>query len=375
MKTFKTTNSSFHLFLSLIAILSFCTFDSVAQMTSDFEERIRISDVVAELELFDNGSGENRVEGRLRENNDDIILDALIADILLLPVGNVGIGTFSPISKLHVNGETFTKGLSLDGVPYFSGVSDDGIVKSVDGAGADLFLICNDALVVELDNDNNETGDFAILNGTDQTVFNVGESGLTTVGLPGNGNGLLTLKSERSWTFRQYATAGATALRLSASDLNNNNKNFLINTTGRVSIGADLTPDFTLEVNGSAGKPGGGSWSNSSDRRLKKDIKQFDEGLELIKEVNPILFHYNGIDNLPTDQEYVGVIAQELKKIAPFMVSDYQGDDGNIYLAVDPSAFDFILINAIKELSQKVEELESHLLISSHENKNIKITK
>ena len=37
---------------------------------------------------------------------------------------------------------------------------------------------------------------------------------------------------------------------------------------GNVGIG-DEDPDFLLEVNGTAGKPGGGSWSNSSDRRLK----------------------------------------------------------------------------------------------------------
>ena len=69
---------------------------------------------------------------------------------------------------------------------------------------------------------------------------------------------------------------------------------------------------------------------------------------------------YNGKDNLPTDEEYVGVIAQELQKIAPFMVSEYQGEDGETYLAVDPSAFDFILVNAVKELNDKIDELESN---------------
>ena len=127
---------------------------------------------------------------------------------------------------------------------------------------------------------------------------------------------------------------------------------------GRVGIN-DTSPSYTLECNGSAGKPGGGSWSNSSDKRLKKNIKSFSKGLDLIEHVRPVSFEYNGKDDLPTDQEYVGVIAQELKKIAPFMVSEYVGNDGETYLSVDPSAFDFVLINAVKELSERINSLES----------------
>ena len=128
---------------------------------------------------------------------------------------------------------------------------------------------------------------------------------------------------------------------------------------GRVGINNVTSPSYVLECNGSAGKPGGGSWSNSSDRRLKTNIKDFSKGLDLITEVRPISFEYNGKDNLPTNEEYVGVIAQELQKIASFMVSEYQGEDGETYLAVDPSAFDFILVNAVKELNDKIDQLET----------------
>jgi len=91
---------------------------------------------------------------------------------------------------------------------------------------------------------------------------------------------------------------------------------------------------------------------------LKTGLKDFNLGLDIVEKVNPVYFHYNGIDSLPTDKEYVGVIAQQLQKIAPFMVSDYEGGNGETYLAVDPSAFDFILINAAKELQTEVSKLK-----------------
>jgi hypothetical protein len=72
------------------------------------------------------------------------------------------------------------------------------------------------------------------------------------------------------------STANGEALRVDA-------------TTGNVGIGT-TSPGNKLEVDGSAGKPGGGSWSNSSDRRLKKDIKPMEDSLEKITKLNPVTF-------------------------------------------------------------------------------------
>ena len=37
-------------------------------------------------------------------------------------------------------------------------------------------------------------------------------------------------------------------------------------------------------------------------------------------QINPIWFRYNGKAGLPTDKKYVGVIAQEIEKIAPYLI-------------------------------------------------------
>ncbi|MCH8020416.1 tail fiber domain-containing protein, partial [candidate division KSB1 bacterium] len=115
-------------------------------------------------------------------------------------------------------------------------------------------------------------------------------------------------------------------------------------------------PTALLSVNGTASKPGGGSWGVFSDIRLKKDISPFADGLGLVNQINPIWFRYNGKAGLPTDKKYVGVIAQEIEKIAPYLIEKKMVNEGGTeeeYMEYDGSAMDFILINAIKE-QQKI---------------------
>ena len=65
------------------------------------------------------------------------------------------------------------------------------------------------------------------------------QQGWVSVGRQGSGNKLLVLNSERSWAFSQFGTGGSTALKLSATNSNNNNKNFIIDTDGFVGIRDD----------------------------------------------------------------------------------------------------------------------------------------
>ena len=73
----------------------------------------------------------------------------------------------------------------------------------------------------------------------------------------------------------------------------------------------------------SAAKPTSGSWAVTSDARLKTNVKPFEYGMDLLDQINPVWFSYNGKANMPTDEEGVGTIAQELQKIAPFMVKEW----------------------------------------------------
>ena len=115
-----------------------------------------------------------------------------------------------------------------------------------------------------------------------------------------------------------------------------------------------------FEVGGSASKPNGGAWLATSDARLKKDIYPYTDGLEKLLRIKPVLFNYNEESGYDTHKQYVGVLAQELQKVLPYMVDSFS-KKGNEYLRVDNSAMTYLLINAIKEQQMQIESLKKEI--------------
>lgn len=135
-----------------------------------------------------------------------------------------------------------------------------------------------------------------------------------------------------------------------------------IDSNGNVGIGT-TAPTSKLSVNGSADKPGGGSWGTFSDKRVKKDIQDFKDGLNVINQLRTVTYKYNeksGYKDL--DQKHIGFIAQEVEKAAPYMVSIID-DTANSGLKdkrqFDESALTKILVNAVKEQQKEIESLQS----------------
>lgn len=145
--------------------------------------------------------------------------------------------------------------------------------------------------------------------------------------------------------------------------------------TGYVGIGSQVPADQMLTVFGDASKTGTAVWKTFSDRRLKQDINPFGDGLSVLNGIKPVTFRYNGKLGYPTDETYVGVIAQEIETVAPYTVDSFKAklnpEDVNQtdILRFDANALTYICINAIKELNVKVEELkklrEEHQSVSS----------
>ncbi|MGG9971378.1 tail fiber domain-containing protein [Ferruginibacter sp. SUN002] len=116
---------------------------------------------------------------------------------------------------------------------------------------------------------------------------------------------------------------------------------------------------FLFDVNnGEAYKASGStSWIIASDARLKENVHPYTDGINEIMKINPVWFNYTKESGLSTVKPYVGVIAQELQKTAPYMVGTFE-KNGEELLNVDNSSMIYMLINAVKELSKRVEELE-----------------
>lgn len=160
---------------------------------------------------------------------------------------------------------------------------------------------------------------------------------------------------------------------------------------GSIGIGT-TAPTAVLSVNGAANKTGGGTWTVFSDARLKKNVTNFTEGLDFIKQIRTVNFSYNdkmgeiwGINEKTKDKVYQGVIAQELQKIAPDMVNevsltqDYSDSDdkattppSETYLEVDPNKFTYALINAVQEQQTIIEEQNEKILTYETELNTVK---
>ncbi|MBL0006820.1 MAG: tail fiber domain-containing protein [Saprospiraceae bacterium] len=140
--------------------------------------------------------------------------------------------------------------------------------------------------------------------------------------------------------------------------------------SAEVGIGT-VNPGYLLEVNGTAGKPGGGSWTNTSDARLKQNVMPYTDGLQSLLSIHPVRFQYNKRSGYDTVKEYVGVIAQDLKAIAPYMIHTslrILPDGSTGYLDVDNSARTYMLINAVKEQNtiiisqqEQIDDLEKQM--------------
>lgn len=158
---------------------------------------------------------------------------------------------------------------------------------------------------------------------------------------------------DRALQFQNNNTS-ATANTIAYNFLSNSNFEILsLLNGGNVGIGTNA-PFSTLEVNGTAAKPGGGSWTATSDARLKQNVQQYNDGLSQIMKINPVKYHYNNASGYDTQPEYVGVLAQELKEVAPYMVGTFN-KEGKEYYNVDNSAMVYMLINAVKELGKQNE--------------------
>lgn len=125
---------------------------------------------------------------------------------------------------------------------------------------------------------------------------------------------------------------------------------------GRVGIGT-TSLGFLLHVNGSAGKPGGGSWSVASDARLKKDVHRIEGALDSLLTLRGVTFEYvdpEAINELPGER--MGMIAQEVERVFPDWIED--GEDG--YKRMTVRGFEALAVEAMRDLrEEKDAQIES----------------
>jgi hypothetical protein len=148
----------------------------------------------------------------------------------------------------------------------------------------------------------------------------------------------------------------------------NINEIAIIGTNGSGAIGKGSNTAF-ISANGGSTFNGANSssWNTTSDRRIKKNIVDNDEGLEKINGIRVRNFEYRlpeevdpelkPSDTIKKEGIQLGVIAQELAEVCPDCVKA----ESSGVLTVQTDEIFWHMVNAIKELKAEVDALKAQL--------------
>lgn len=333
-------------------------------------------------------------------------------------VGNVGIGTKSPSYLLDVAGIARTTGnmyagnklsvgstLAPNHMSMVYGSNSTGIaltqyVTSTTGTGS------SDGMLVGHNNTSGEGliwnfEDQSILFGTNSTdrmvILNTGEVGIGTSSPTSPLHVSSSLSTSYTGVAKHVNTSTGT-LTFASSNIGGGSGVYTTGTYvgdwaavsggsgqgwGQYGNSSNSTTNYAVYGNASGGTTNyslycagngvyTGTWSSSSDVKLKKDVNPIEGGLSTIMKLKPSSYYFKTGDaayksmNLASGLHY-GFIAQELEKVIPSLVSDNvhaspENPNEKIeYKGVNYTELIPILTKAIQEQQAQIEELKKEV--------------
>ncbi|MGZ6472410.1 MAG: tail fiber domain-containing protein [Bdellovibrio sp.] len=272
--------------------------------------------------------------------------------------GNVGIGTTSPSTELHLANNTgltlsngnpastgFAKIMPLNsgaatntGLGFYTTYSTAGERMRIDGLGNVGIGTTSPNAKLDVDGGTStairgsSTGSYAVIGTSTNTHGVYGSTGVW------GGVGVYGYNAATGATgYLAYTNIGGNFTSPSGAGGNGSNS---IGDTGLYA--GNYAGYYTYLANGSWGANSNGNatfhdfydqasgvWLSSySDRRLKKSIKNLPNtfGLEAILKLRPVTYHWKDKEQDATEGEKVGFIAQEVQKVIPDLVLDGKKD-------------------------------------------------
>ena len=274
--------------------------------------------------------------------------------------GDVGIGTTNPTQKLHINGGNLLVAGDYNSF-YVGGITNsfqDGIRMSIDNSG-NGYIDHRGAGSLRFRVDNSQGAN------TRMVIESGGDVGIGTTD-PGCRLSVVDASTTRTWS--DYFATVATFERNSDSNINivsSNTGNGAIwfgdtdsMVRGRIryahngdemSFWVSAASRATLDSSGDLAITG--TLSQNSDIVLKENVEDIDGALEKVKQLRGVEFNMIG-----NDKKQLGVIAQEIEKVLPELVT--QKDD---IRSVAYGNITAVLIEAIKEQQTQIDELKNQV--------------
>lgn len=338
--------------------------------------------------------------------------------------GNIGLGTTTPETKLHVNGTilagaqtttantttlTGNEGIIMPGTTsdYTISVQDgNGRVQhkwnATNGTGETFVVGGEDAAFIDITGDvstNNDAwlefkhadGSSAVagdpISWNSQLMINQGgEVGINEsspddmlhVTSGGNGTRVRAENSSNGWAgFVSKNTVGEMFIGVQgAFDANPGELHFydnvagarrmVIDAAGNVGIGRN-NPTVKLDVNGSVNCTGG---TCSSDLRWKKGIRPLERALDKVVQMRGVSYDWR-TQEFPdrdfSEDRQIGVIAQEVEQIYPELIKT----DNEGFKSMDYMSLTAVLLESIKELKEEKDVLAKEVAALKKNNANL----
>jgi hypothetical protein len=248
------------------------------------------------------GSGQLQVSGGNVLASGNIASSAQLSGANAVILGTTTTGVLAASGNATVGGTLGVTGAATFGsTGSFAGVVTASAAPTLGGHLANkTYVDAQDALRLPLTG-GTLSGNLAIVNGTTQMRLTLGSSG--------------------GYFYGEATQAG------------------WANSAGTARVSWNIsTGDFTAAGNVTA----------YSDARLKENVQTIQDAVSLTKRLRGVFY-----DRIDTGEHGVGVIAQELREVLPQVVSD---NDGTLSVAYGNLVG--VLIEAVKELSARVEALE-----------------
>ena len=271
--------------------------------------------------------------------------------------GSVGIGTTSASYTLDINAAS-GYAARLNGATY------GGLILSA--AGTNNTYIVGDASTLSVEHTS-----VINLRTTNVNRLSISSTGIATFTSSSTNIDTITIKNASGKTNVTIGSAGGTALYGGLNMFDNSSVStvyFITDSTANsyvysgFSIGASLS-SYKLQIStDSAGKPNGGSWANSSDVRLKENIKTIDNALNKIIKLRGVTFDWKDESEQDNIKSSGGFIADEVMIQFPNWVKEVKASKNQKQLLNDdkikslslPFEFDALIVEAIKELNEKL---------------------